>query len=224
MRDIGKNIRDLREQKHMTQDALAEKIFVTRQTVSNYETGRSRPDIDMLIKIAGVLDVDINEILYGPEDKAGHRKKILVTMILAIVMAVLGLLVMVFGEYADIIKTINMSWEVNMIIRLYIQPAYFFLLGYLFMCCVRWLQKAKPLHRRLRKSLLLGVLAICIFFSMLLLPHLSNIILSLLNMQGLSLPEWWWKISGNILRIQTLVWFNLILGMTLGTTSNWSQA
>lgn len=42
MRDIGKNIRTLREKKGMTQEELAQALFVTRQTVSNYETGRSR--------------------------------------------------------------------------------------------------------------------------------------------------------------------------------------
>lgn len=41
MRDIGKNIKALRERKCLTQDQLAEKLFVTRQTVSNYETGDS---------------------------------------------------------------------------------------------------------------------------------------------------------------------------------------
>ncbi|MBQ9845094.1 MAG: helix-turn-helix transcriptional regulator [Oscillospiraceae bacterium] len=67
MRDIGKNIRDLRISKNMTQDQLAEKLFVTRQTVSNYETGKSRPDIDMLETISIALDCDINTILYGNE-------------------------------------------------------------------------------------------------------------------------------------------------------------
>jgi len=38
MRDIGKNIKLLREERNMTQDELAERLFVTRQTVSNYET------------------------------------------------------------------------------------------------------------------------------------------------------------------------------------------
>ena len=55
MRDIGKNIRYLRESKGLTQDQLAEKLFVTRQTVSNYETGRTRPDVDMIVSIANVL-------------------------------------------------------------------------------------------------------------------------------------------------------------------------
>ena len=42
MRDIGKNIKQLREGKGMTQEGLAEQLFVTRQTISNYETGGSQ--------------------------------------------------------------------------------------------------------------------------------------------------------------------------------------
>lgn len=65
MRDIGKNIKDLRVQQNLTQDALSEQLFVTRQTVSNYETG----NIDMLLRIAEPLEVDIHAILYGPQPK-----------------------------------------------------------------------------------------------------------------------------------------------------------
>lgn len=65
MRDISKNIRSLRIQKKLTQDQLSELLCVTRQTVSNYETGRSRPDIDMLLRIAEVLDTDIHQLIYG---------------------------------------------------------------------------------------------------------------------------------------------------------------
>ena len=66
MRDIGKNIRSLREKKGMTQEALAEALFVTRQTVSNYETGRSRPDVEMLTALAEALGADaVINIRYG---------------------------------------------------------------------------------------------------------------------------------------------------------------
>lgn len=41
MRDIGKNIRELRQRQNMTQDELAARLFVTRQTVSNYENGHT---------------------------------------------------------------------------------------------------------------------------------------------------------------------------------------
>ena len=66
MRDIGKNIKTVRQGKGMTQDAMAEALYVTRQTISNYENGRSRPDLDMLLRIAEVLGTDVNTILYGP--------------------------------------------------------------------------------------------------------------------------------------------------------------
>ena len=66
LRDIGKNIKIIRQSKKMTQEALADTLYVTRQTVSNYENGRSRPDLDMLLKIAEVLETDINTIIYGP--------------------------------------------------------------------------------------------------------------------------------------------------------------
>lgn len=67
MRDIGTNIRRLRCRRKLTQDELAEALFVTRQTVSNYETGKSRPDVEMLIKISHVLGTDIQQLIYGPE-------------------------------------------------------------------------------------------------------------------------------------------------------------
>ena len=66
MRDIGKNIRDLRQQKHLTQEELAEQLFVTRQTVSNYENGRTRPDVEQILRLAEIFGTDANAVLYGP--------------------------------------------------------------------------------------------------------------------------------------------------------------
>ena len=68
MRDIGKNIRALRVRRGMSQDQLAETLHVTRQTVSNYETGRSRPDVEMLTALAEALGADVKEVLYGPAE------------------------------------------------------------------------------------------------------------------------------------------------------------
>lgn len=73
MRDIGKNIKTLRIQQNMTQDELAEKLFVTRQTISNYETGRSRPDVEMLAKIAEALETDANTVIYGVTPASGKE-------------------------------------------------------------------------------------------------------------------------------------------------------
>lgn len=91
MRDIGKNIKELRTKQKMTQDDLAERLFVTRQTVSNYETGKSRPDVEMLVKISEVLGTDIQRLIYGPEKNRlmPERKRLILA---AVVPAILGLI------------------------------------------------------------------------------------------------------------------------------------
>lgn len=92
MRDIGKNIKSLREEKKLSQDQLAEKLFVTRQTVSNYETGRSRPDVGMLTRIAEVLDVDANTVIYGVEpspEQRLERKALVIAFLMTLVLGVI---------------------------------------------------------------------------------------------------------------------------------------
>ena len=57
MAEISKNIKKFRKESEMTQQELAEKLNVTRQTVSNWENGKTQPDIDMLQNIAGELQI-----------------------------------------------------------------------------------------------------------------------------------------------------------------------
>lgn len=86
MRDIGKNIKQLRIEQDMTQDQMAEKLFVTRQTVSNYENGKSRPDVDMLVQIAQILDADVNTLIYGPpitSSRKAQKRLVIVSLILS---------------------------------------------------------------------------------------------------------------------------------------------
>lgn len=74
MSDVGKNIRKFRVQMNMTQEELAEKILSTRTTVSNYETGRSSPDIDMLVTISEVFDTSPEALIFGIEDDRQKSK------------------------------------------------------------------------------------------------------------------------------------------------------
>lgn len=72
MSDVGKNIRKFRIQMNMTQEELAQKILSTRTTVSNYETGRSSPDIDMLVTISEILDTSPESLIFGTQEN--HKK------------------------------------------------------------------------------------------------------------------------------------------------------
>lgn len=84
MADVGKNIKKIRKEKNLTQDELAERLHCTRQTVSNYENGKSEPGIDLLIEIASVLGVEINDLIYGLKKKEDrHKQKVTAVIILA---------------------------------------------------------------------------------------------------------------------------------------------
>ena len=64
MSDFSSNLRRLRKRAGLSQDALAEKLSVARQTVSSWERGNSYPDLDMLVRISDALATDPNELLY----------------------------------------------------------------------------------------------------------------------------------------------------------------
>ncbi len=71
MAKVSKNIKKFRTDNKLTQDALAEKINVTRQTVSSWENGRTQPDIEMLELLSQVFSVGIEELIYGEKNKVG---------------------------------------------------------------------------------------------------------------------------------------------------------
>lgn len=75
MSDISKNMKQLGIARDLSQAQLAEKVNVTRQTVSSWERGNSNPDVDMLLKIAEVLETDVNDLLY-PQGFGGKRRRI----------------------------------------------------------------------------------------------------------------------------------------------------
>ena len=62
---LGNRINYYRQQSGLTQEQLAERMNVTRQTVSSWETGRTEPDIDTLHRISVYLDVTVEELIYS---------------------------------------------------------------------------------------------------------------------------------------------------------------
>lgn len=60
---LSENIKALRKQKGYSQEQLAEKLNVVRQTVSKWEKGYSVPDADMLEELADIFEVDVGELL-----------------------------------------------------------------------------------------------------------------------------------------------------------------
>ena len=61
----GEFLKQLRKEKSLTQEQLAEQFFVSGRTVSRWETGSNMPDISVLVELADYYDVDIREIIDG---------------------------------------------------------------------------------------------------------------------------------------------------------------
>ena len=59
-------IYDLRTKNGLSQDELAEKVFVMRQAVSRWETGETTPNVETLKLLSNVFDVSINTLLGTP--------------------------------------------------------------------------------------------------------------------------------------------------------------
>lgn len=62
---IGQLIRQLRREKRLTQEELAERFRVSVRTVSRWETGKNLPDLDLLIALTDFFEVDLRGLLQG---------------------------------------------------------------------------------------------------------------------------------------------------------------
>ena len=60
---IGKFISECRKEKHLTQAQLAERLGVTDRAVSKWETGRSMPDVSIMLDLCEQIDITVNDLL-----------------------------------------------------------------------------------------------------------------------------------------------------------------
>ena len=65
---VSNFIKTKRKELGLTQEELAQKLFVTEKAISRWETGRGTPDISLLIPLAKILKVNVSELLNGEND------------------------------------------------------------------------------------------------------------------------------------------------------------
>ncbi|MGM9947866.1 helix-turn-helix domain-containing protein [Floccifex sp.] len=63
--ELNTQIKKYRTNLNLSQEQLAEKIYVTRQTISNWETGKSYPDIHSLLLLSSLFDVSLDQLIKG---------------------------------------------------------------------------------------------------------------------------------------------------------------
>lgn len=98
--ELGKRIAEIRKEHDLTQEGLAEICSVTRQTISNWETGKSYPDLETLVLISDTFDVSLDAMLKGDRKMVSeiskeqkHGKNFAIKVIISVIAAI----VVVFG-------------------------------------------------------------------------------------------------------------------------------
>ncbi|MBV7390646.1 MULTISPECIES: helix-turn-helix domain-containing protein [Enterococcus] len=70
--EVGMRIKQRRNELHLTQDEVAEALGITRQTISNWENGRSYPDIERVIRLSEIYQLSLDELLKGDVKMVHH--------------------------------------------------------------------------------------------------------------------------------------------------------
>ncbi len=107
---ISNFIKSKRKELGITQDELAERLFVTEKAISRWETGRGTPDISLLIPLAKELNIDVSELLTGEENK---KNKNSVEQLI---------------EYNEIAKSTKYNFQFKLTIFFYILSLFSFLI------------------------------------------------------------------------------------------------
>ena len=71
--DFNNRLYQLRKQKGLSQEELANRLNVSRQTVSKWEVGDSTPDMEKLIAMSDLFDVSLDKLVMGKEEEKGQE-------------------------------------------------------------------------------------------------------------------------------------------------------
>jgi transcriptional regulator with XRE-family HTH domain len=137
--DFGNQIKQIRKEKNITQEQMAQSLNITRQAVSNWENKRNLPDIEILIKIAKVYGVSLDKLILGDDNMNNMTEKLIKdgsetrkSRLNAISVCV-GIVLFILGMICLIIRAIVGDWiDVNGMLQ-----EYFFLIpiSFVFFFC-----------------------------------------------------------------------------------------
>ena len=133
---LGENLKKLRTDKNLTQEELAEILFVSRTAISKWESGRGFPNIESLKAISKYFSVSLDELLSGEElivlaeQEQRQKEKHIKDMIFGLLDCGMALLLFLpfFGQKADgFIRSVSLLALSN--IQTYLKTAYIAFVG-----------------------------------------------------------------------------------------------
>ncbi|MDO5725245.1 MAG: helix-turn-helix transcriptional regulator [Tissierellia bacterium] len=101
--NLGLKLKMARNNCKFTQEEIAQKIFVSRQTISNWENDKSLPDIVSLIKLSDIYNISLDLLLKGDEKMIKHldestnivksNKKLIIAILINILIMIVGFII-----------------------------------------------------------------------------------------------------------------------------------
>ena len=92
--ELGKHVKEHRARLGMSQEQLAEAIFVSRQTISNWETNRTYPDVQSLLLLSNLFEVSVDELIKGDVEEMNKTIERDVVIIRRLGLAMVALLLL----------------------------------------------------------------------------------------------------------------------------------
>lgn len=114
--DFKNKIKELRQKNNMTQKELAEKLNVTYQAVSKWETGKNLPDLLIMKQISELFNIDINELMNIQNKKENKNRKIIYILITIIILITITFTIYIIMKHKNNesdfqMKTVSTSCE-----------------------------------------------------------------------------------------------------------------
>lgn len=106
---FSKTIKELRIKNNLTQKEFADKLGITYQAVSKWETGKNMPDIILLKEISSIFNIDIDELLTGEKKQSNNNIKILFICLLLLFCIVSILIIIKYKNSNFEFKTMTSS-------------------------------------------------------------------------------------------------------------------
>ena len=198
---FGEIIKKLRTDKGLTQDELAEKIYVTRTAISKWESGRGFPNIESLKAISKYFSVSLDELLSGEEILAiaendnKQKERTLRDLIFGLLDCGMALLLFLpfFGQKADgVIREVSLIALSNT--QTYLKTAYIAFVGIMIVLGVMTLA-LQNCHQRLWTqsksilSLVLSAVGVCLLIISQ-QPYAAVFVFAFLIIKTLMLIKW----------------------------------
>ena len=220
---VGRNCRRLRQRAGLTQEDLTERLHVTRQAVSAWETERNKLDAETLTVLAEALGADVRELIYGPgavdveEGYPRYQRRYLVSTALCAVV-VIAWLVMAATLEPQLARELAQSLDPrpSMTYSLTVPPLGTLGLGCLIPSLASLWVDLRIRSVRVRRVLLgLGILSLCSYL-LWATGYLGLWPYALINWEPLRLPLWKWFMtlstaSYKLFRLGPLILSGLLL-------------